>query len=263
VTRTREPLPTHVRDLPDLPSAYHATVAAGLGALGLQLDQGAREAIDQHLRLLLAWTPAINLTAIRDPRAAATAHVLDALAAVPLLRDLGADRLVDLGSGGGYPAIPLAVAVPSSAMLVESIAKKARFLAVVVDAIGLADRVMVTTARAEIVARDPAQRGRWPLVTARAVGSLDALIELGLPLLTVGGSLVAWKRWAAGPAGPAAQAEVAAGRRASAALGGADPELHPVTLDGLSGHHLVVVRKRQTTPDAFPRDPVQRARRPW
>jgi 16S rRNA (guanine527-N7)-methyltransferase len=263
VTRTREPLPTHVGDLPTLPATYHSTVTAGLASLGLDLSTDQRGAIDDHLRLLLAWTTAINLTAVRDPQAAATAHALDALSAVPLIRTLGIDRFLDLGSGGGYPAIPLAVAVPADALLVESIAKKARFLEVTVAAIGLAGRIDVAATRAEVLAGDPAHRGRWPLVTARAVASLDALIELGLPLLVVGGAIVAWKRWADGPAGPAARRELAAGRRAAAAVGGGDPEIHPVELAGLERHHLVVVRKTTPSPERYPRDPAARAGRPW
>ena len=110
----REPLPTHVRDTVPLPSAYDAALRAGLSAAGLVLPPEAREAIDGHLRLLLAWTQAINLTAIRDPETAATAHVLDSLSAIALLRDRGIERFMDLGSGGGLPGIPLAAALPAA-----------------------------------------------------------------------------------------------------------------------------------------------------
>ena len=141
VTRDREPLPTRVRDLPRLPAAYDERLSAGIATLGIDLTPEARAAIDDHLRLLLAWTEAINLTSIREPVAAATLHVLDSLAPVALLRDLGAGRLLDLGSGGGYPGIPLAAAIPADAVLVESTIKKARFLEVAVAATGLAGRV--------------------------------------------------------------------------------------------------------------------------
>ena len=81
----------------------------GLG----DLPSPAVTALADHLRLLLAWTGAVNLTAIRDPRAAVAAHVLDALAALPLLRENGVRALLDLGSGGGYPGLPLAIALPA------------------------------------------------------------------------------------------------------------------------------------------------------
>ena len=82
----REPLPTRVSDTPELPAAYHAVLDAGLPLLGAPLPDGARAIIDGHMRLLLAWTAAVNLTAIRDPEEAARLHVLDSLAALPLLR---------------------------------------------------------------------------------------------------------------------------------------------------------------------------------
>ena len=110
----REPLPTHVEDTPALPPDYAAAVDAGLAALGLTLEPAQRAAIDGHIRLLLAWTPAINLTAVREPAAAATVHVLDSLTAVGPLRERGIDRFLDLGSGGGLPGIPLAVALPAA-----------------------------------------------------------------------------------------------------------------------------------------------------
>ena len=211
---TREPLPTHVRDTPPLPSGYDDALVAVLEALGLPLDPAARAAIDGHLRLLLAWTAAINLTAVRDPVTAATAHVLDSLSAVPLLRRHGIDRYVDLGSGGGLPGVPIAAALPATeALLVESVGKKARFLEVAVDAVGLADRVAVEPVRAEALAADPDHRSAWPAVTVRAVAGLAELIELAFPLLRPGGILVAWKR------GELVE-ELAAGRRAATALGG-------------------------------------------
>jgi 16S rRNA (guanine527-N7)-methyltransferase len=263
VTHTREPLPTHVRGLPPLPPAYRAAVEEGLAAIGLDLPRAAREAIDDHLRLLLAWTRAINLTAIRDPVAAATLHVVDSLSAVPLLRSLGAARFVDLGSGGGYPAIPLALALPAEGLLVESIAKKARFLQVALAVVGLVGRVDVARARAEAISRDPAHRGRWPFVTARAVAPLGDLVELGLPLLSVGGALVAWKRRPGDPSDPAFQRELDVAARASAAIGGSAPDVIGVELAGLERHRLVVVRKVRPSPAGYPRDAAVRARQSW
>ena len=172
---------------------------AGCAALGLgDLPLGARDAILGHLRLLLAWTAAINLTAIRDPDAAVTGHLLDSLAAVPFLRAAGVRRFLDLGSGGGYPGLPLALALPAeTALLVDSIAKKAAFLRVAVAAAGMADRVAVAAVRAEALAADRRHRERWPAVTVRAVAPLAELVELAFPLLVPGGLLLAWKR--AGP----------------------------------------------------------------
>jgi 16S rRNA (guanine527-N7)-methyltransferase len=189
-------------------------------------------------------------------------HVVDSLAAVPLLlarRVDGTkiDAFLDLGSGGGFPGIPLAAVIPAArATLVESVGKKAAFLATVVEATGLAPRVSVASARSEDLARDPLHRERWPVVTVRAVGGLDELVELAFPLLVPGGMLVAWK-------GGDIVAETAAALRAVAAMGGGRVEALPVGVGGLEGHRLVVVTKRGRTADGYPRDPAARRRRPW
>jgi 16S rRNA (guanine527-N7)-methyltransferase len=257
VDRSREPLPTRVQDTPALPAAYGHALEAGLQALSLQLTPDARSAIDGHARLLLAWTAAINLTAIREPAAVALGHVVDSLTALAVFRERGVDRSIDLGSGGGYPGIPLAAAMPSArTLLLEPIAKKAGFLSVVAAATGLADTVEAAPVRAEALAGDARHRGRWPAVTARAVASLADLVELSFPLLAPGGILVAWKRGEIGP-------ELAAAERAIAALGGGSLEVRPVDVPGLEGHRLVVATARGGTATAYPRDPATRKRRPW
>jgi len=257
VDRVREPLPTHVDETPTLPTEYDAVLERGLDGLGLELAPATRAAIDGHIRLLLAWTTAINLTAVRDPVAAATSHVLDSLAAVPVLRALGVDRFLDLGSGGGLPGIPLALALPAArAVLVEPIGKKARFLETAVAAVGAGERIEVAATRAETLAADARERGRWPVVTARAVASTAELVELALPLLADGGWLVAWKRGDL-------DGELAVARRAIAALGGGDLEVVDPGVPGLADHRLVMVIRRGRVPDAYPRDPGARRRRPW
>ncbi len=255
--RPREPLPTRVEDTPDLPPAYHAALDAGLAALDLTLTPAARAAIDGHARLLLAWTSAINLTAIRDPSAVAVAHVVDSLTAATLLRELGVDQLLDLGSGGGYPGLPLAAALPADrALLIEPVAKKASFLSVAAAATGLADVVEAAPVRAEALAADPRHRGRWPAVTVRAVASLADLVELAFPLLAPGGRLVAWKRGDL-------SAELAAAERAIDALGGGSLVVRAVDIPGLDGHRLVVATPGGRVPSGYPRDPAARKRRPW
>ena len=261
----REPLPSRVEDPAPLPARYHEALERGLGELsgdagspGVLVAPDAREVIDGHMRLLLAWTTAINLTAIRDAEAAATAHVLDSLTAAAPLRARGVTRLLDLGSGGGIPGIPLAIALPAAeVLLVESIGKKARFLATVVDAIGAAGTIHVAATRAEALAADPHQRGRWQVVTARAVAALAELVELGLPLVEPGGAVVAWKRGDI-------EAELDAATVALEALGGGSLEIVEVgALPALHGHRLVIATRTGRVPATYPRDPAERARRPW
>jgi 16S rRNA (guanine527-N7)-methyltransferase len=192
-----------------------------------------------HLRLLDAWNPAINLTRVGDPLERATRHLLDALVAAPLVEHLlsdGRGKIADLGSGGGFPGVPLAARLLSrhadlSLTLIESIGKKARFLETVAAASGLAPRLRVAHARAE----DMAQLGgvQFDLVTARAIAPLSELIRLVAPLLTPTGSLLAWKR-----AGEGWNAELST---ASSFIGSSAIEVIPVNVVALEGALLVRV----------------------
>jgi len=254
----REPLPADAAGLPQLPDEFHATLRHGLSELRLDLTSAQLDALDAYVRLLLRWTAAINLTAIREPEAVARDHLLDSLSAVPVLRSLGASSVVDLGSGGGLPGIPLAIAMPElRELLVESVGKKAAFLRTAVAAGGSMDlpsRVEVASERAEDLAVRGRERERWDAVTVRAVGSISELIELALPLLRIGGSLVAWKR------DPFAD-ELAAGRNEARAMA-AELTVHEVAAGGLEDHRLVVVTKTRPTPNRYPRPPADLERRP-
>jgi 16S rRNA (guanine527-N7)-methyltransferase len=187
-------------------------------------------------------------------------HVLDSLTAVRPLRERGIRRFVDIGSGGGYPGLPLAVALPAErALLVESVAKKADFLTAAIVGSGLAGHVEVAARRAEAVAADAGFREAWPAVTARAVATLDELVELAFPLLRPGGVLIAWK------SGDIREELDAAGRAAEALGGGqlVDLDAASPAVPGLEGRFLVAIAKQGRTPPGYPRDPALRRRRPW
>lgn len=254
--RPRGPLPTRVTDLPPLPAAYEDALEAGLAPQGIDLTPGARAAIDGHVRLLLAWNDAINLTAIREPADVARAHVLDSLAAMPLFRSLGIGRFLDLGSGGGFPGLPLSAALGAErVLLVDSVGKKVQFLRAVIRAVGLQATTAAEQARAETLASDPRDREGWPAVTVRAVASLADLVEVALPLIAPGGVLVAWK-------GTSAVDEVAAAAAALRALRAGPVRILDAGVAGLADHRLVVVPRGGPIDDRFPRDPAERRHRP-
>lgn len=268
ISPERPPLPSDPEACPPLDAAYATALERALATAGLVLDPAARAGIDAHARLLAAWNAAINLTAIRAPAAVAVEHVADSLSALPLLRVAAPWRptLLDLGSGGGYPGLPLGLALPAGRLaLVESVAKKARFLDVAGRAAAAAMRaaggeppaVEALAMRAEALAADAAQRGHWDVVTARAVAVLAELVELALPLVALGGLLVAWKS----DAGDGAlDAEIAAAGPVLAAAGGRLEAVERVDVPGLEDHRLVVVRAVAPAPARFPRSPAERRR---
>jgi 16S rRNA (guanine527-N7)-methyltransferase len=230
----REPLPESLDGLPPFADSARAILAAGVDALGLNLDRPNMAALEGHARLLLAWTEHINLTGIRDPDGVAREHLLDSLAAAPLLREVGAKSVLDLGSGGGFPGVPLAIAVPGAqVLLVDSIAKKARFLDVLVEALALTDRVEVIHARAEALTSSV----KVNAVCVRAVAGLERLAELCGPLLAPGGRMIAWKRGDL-------TAEIAAATAALQRAGFDRPDVIEVPVAGLEDHRLVVAARR-------------------
>jgi 16S rRNA (guanine527-N7)-methyltransferase len=256
--------------------AFDEAVSAGLRELGLEGSAAgspaARRSYEGHARLLRDWGSAINLTAIRDPAQVARRHVCDSLSAVE--RIAGSVRpggaLLDLGSGSGYPGLPLAAALPLGRVgLLESVRKKARFLAVAGAAVrstllegSLADPLVPTIEslpeRAEDLAEEPEERAAWDVVTARAVGSLAEVLELSLPLLREGGVVVAWKREVSGGG---LRAELREAGSIIRAAGGGRPDVEPVAAPMLADHRLIIVSKERPTPAAYPRPVADRRRR--
>lgn len=158
---------------------------------GLSIGESNILVLVQHLEWLLEETKRVNLTSISDPPTALRLHTLDALAALPEIEDAPSGRLLDIGTGGGFPGLPLAVAANRHALLLDSVKKKASALQAFVDEANLAALIQIGSIRAEeLAATSP---GQFSVVTARAVGELPALVELAAPLLGDSGVLVALK----------------------------------------------------------------------
>lgn len=233
------------------------SLLASAPEIGALLPDDALDRLERYVALLLDANERVNLTRITDPDEVARLHLLDALAALPLLDALAPRRAVDLGSGGGVPALPLAIAGPAVKwMLVESVAKKATALRSFASELGLAN-VKVVAERAEILGHRPELRERFDLATARACAALPVLAELALPFLRRGGELIAWK----GPL-DASSPELRAGGAAARVVGGGPPRLVRPPSEALGGHTFVIVSKVAPTPPRYPRRPGEPARRP-
>ncbi len=162
----------------------------GLAALGVTLDRSQLALMGDYLARLLATNEQMNLTGITSPDEAWTKHALDALSLVPELTFLGAGaKLIDVGSGGGVPGIPLAIARPDlEVTLVEATQKKAAFLIAVAAALGLSN-VRVFAERAEELTGSQL-KGTYDAVTARAVGKMQALLPWTAPFVRRGGKVL-------------------------------------------------------------------------
>lgn len=234
-----------MHDIPPMPAA----VQEALQAQGVLLDPGDADRLRRYLELLLEANGRFNLTAVRDPLQAWERHVQDSLSLVPFVVSAEARMLVDVGSGGGLPGLPLAIALPQvQVTLLESTGKKAEFLRAAAAELGL-ENVTVAAMRAETAGRGEL-RERFDVAVSRAVGRLAILLELMVPLVREGGCALAIK-------GAQAQTEVDEAKQALHLL-----HAQCVDLVRTPTGTVVVIHKPRKTPRAYPRLPGEPARRP-
>lgn len=222
-------------------------LAARTEGWGLRLGDEQLRGLLDFARLLSEYEVA-NVVGTRDYEALVRDHVLDSLSCMvfpPLAR---AESLVDVGSGGGLPGIPLRLARPEMrALLVEATGKKARFLEQALESLSLRE-MGVANARAEEVAGQSEYRERYEVATVRAVASLSTVAEYCAPLVRVGGYVVAMK-------GGISAEELGMGETAGIELGMEVVESMPVPVGGDRERNLVVFEKVEKTPGRFPRKP--------
>lgn len=204
-------------------------------------------AICTYEKELMSWNQKFNLTAIRDVESIRVKHFLDSFSCVMAWKANPPSRLIDVGTGAGFPGIPLKILYPSMQVsLVESVGKKAAFCQHIIEVLRL-DGVEILNARAEDVGRDPAHREKYDWAVARAVAKLNVLSEYLLPLVRVGGMMLAQK-------GESGLAEAQSAEHAIKMLGGKLQQVIPLNLPGVvEDRYLVLVNKVHTTPPKYPR----------
>jgi len=220
-------------------------------ALDITFDEGDVQRLGRYLALLLEANRHFNLTAVKDPGEAWMKHICDSLTLVPFIVSAGAHTVIDIGSGGGLPGAPLAIALPQMQFtLLEATGKKARFLQQTAAALDLSN-VSVINDRAETIGRDREHhREHYDIVTARAVGRLPALVEIAAPLLRIGGHLLAIK-------GAKAAEEIADAKEAL-------HRLHSRVVDTrrTATGTIIIIEKQRRSPKLYPRRPGEPGRAP-
>jgi len=247
------------------------TLREGAARLGLQLSALHLASFQTLYEELCRCNEQLNLTAITGYQEVQTRHLLDSLTcllafpsgvapntipdAVPVQRSGHALRCLDVGTGAGFPGLPLKILVPDLRLtLLESIGKKVNYLGHIARRLGL--EVEIVQGRAEELAHDPAHRESYDIVVARAVAPLSTLVEYCLPFCRIGGRFIA-------PKGEDAVQEAEAAARATGLLGGKLMAIKAVPVpDLLPEHSLVIIDKVAPTPDRYPRRTGIPAKRP-
>lgn len=225
----------------------HQLAARARDLFNLRLTAEQLAALSTYERELLDWNAKFNLTALRDPASIRTKHFLDSFSCSLAWGSRPPRQLIDVGTGAGFPGLPLKILYPGMRLtLVESVGKKAMFCEHIVRLLNL-KQVAVVKGRAEEVGCVQGHREHYDWAVARSVAELRVLAEYLLPLVRVGGVVLAMK----GESGPA---EAQSAEKAFGLLGGHLRQLIPVDLPGVADdRYLVVIGKSAATPPKYPR----------
>ncbi len=223
------------------------TVRGAFAGEGFSLGEGQLDQFVSYLAMLFAWNRRMNLTAIEDPEEAVYKHFVDSAAILRAVPEIGGKTLLDVGTGAGFPGVPLKILEPSLRLtLLDSLQKRIGFLQALCAALGLRG-VEILHGRAEDFGRRERYRERYDIVTARAVARLPVLLELCLPFVKRGGLFIAMK-------GPDVSRELEESRTALQLLGGRVREIQTFSLrSGLYTRSLALIEKVSATPEPYPR----------
>lgn len=216
------------------------------------LSSHQTEQFEKYAQMLVEWNEKVNLTAITEPREIAIKHFLDSLSLLDAVEIDENSSLVDVGTGAGFPAIPILIARPDLKItMLDSLNKRLVFLGEVLETLGL--NAQLVHMRAEDGGHDKKFREKYDFAVSRAVARLNVLSEYCLPYVKVGGSFVAMK-------GPDVQEEISEAGAMIGTLGGKITVTRKITLCDGSGRNIITVNKQKNTPKQFPRSSAKIAK---
>ena len=232
-------------------------LADGAKAYELELSEAQLEQFMKYKSLIQDWNRRVNLTAITEDEEIVKKHFLDSLSLLEKnLPDMKTAKVIDVGTGAGFPGIPLKIAAPGMTVtLLDSLKKRCAFLTLCGSELGL-EGAKVCDMRAEDAGKSPEYREKFDFCVSRAVAALDVLSEYCLPFVKVGGFFVSMK-------GPAVFEEAEKGRKAIEVLGGKMEEIREVEVPFVEEkRYIAVVRKVSATPMKYPRKAGKAAKSP-
>ncbi len=222
--------------------------------IGINLDTEALDRFDKYAELLVYWNERINLTAITDPEGIVEKHFIDCLAFLKYNPLKGSEKVIDVGTGAGFPGIVLLIMYPDLKMtLLDSTEKKLNVIKDILEKLGLSAEVVHM--RAEDAGQDDRFREEFDLATARAVSNLRDLSEYCLPFVKIGGSFISMK-------GAGAKEEWEIGENAVKTLGGELKSFDSYELPGCGERAIINILKKSNTPPKYPRPKGQMQKKP-
>ena len=233
---------------------FAETIIASAREMGVQMSPEQARMFETYHEMLIQANAQFNLTRVADDtREAIDRNYLDCIA--PIAHGFSPETAIDVGSGAGFPGVPLAIMLPNTRFtLLDALDKRVKFLQSVVDALKL--NAVCIHARCEDAARNPALREKFECAVARAVAPMNVLSEYLMPFVRVGGQMVALK-------GPSLESELAGANNALKALGGGKISAFDATIPGRDwAHKIAVIEKKSSTPDKYPRKAGTPERKP-
>lgn len=224
---------------------YKKELAERATQFGVMLSEEQQNQFYNYMELLLEWNEKLNLTAITDQEQILTKHFIDSLSIVPYINL--SDKILDIGTGAGFPGIPLKIALPQNSFtLLDSLNKRINFLNVIIQELKLKN-IKAIHGRAEEFNKINGERENYEIVVSRAVAKLNVLLEYMLPFVKIGGKCICMKSIDI-------DEELKEAEKAIKTLGGRIEKIDSITLENTDiQRKIVIIKKVQETPKKYPR----------